>query len=404
MRETCRQPLLVIRGPFRWLWLAYVTSSLGDQFHLVALSWVVVQLTGSAASLGGVLTAGALPRALLMVFGGVVSDRAAPVRVLILLHLVRGGLSLTLAWLTAGGLLRMSSLYGIAALFGIAEAFSFPASTALVPLTVDADHVQPANAVLQGSVHVAAFAGPALAGLLLAWSGAAACFSVDAVSFALGAALLLGLPRTPAGRPSNAHASWTRELADGLRYVRSVPALRTLLSLNLVLSLTVSGPLIVGLAVLARARFASHASAFGTSLSAVAGGLLVGSLAAGRWRPRRPVEAFAGLVAGFGAGMASLTWAPTLSAAGLVLVAMGALAGVANVMVVSWIQTSVPSALLGRTMSLLLLTSVGLAPLSYAAAGLLATAGVAWLFLGAGATVLGACAVALVAVSLRRAA
>jgi hypothetical protein len=296
----------------------------------------------------------------------------------------------------------MSSLYTIAALFGMAEAFSFPASTALVPLTVAAERVQPANAVLQASVHVAAFAGPALAGLLLAWRGAAACFSVDAVSFALGAALLLALPRVTARRRSNSPASWKRELADGLRYVRGVPALRTLLSLNLVLSLTVSGPLIVGLAVLARVRFAAHVSAFGTSLSAVAGGLLVGSLAAGRWRPRRPVEAFAALVAGFGAGMASLTWAPSLSVAGLVLVAIGALAGVANVMVVSWIQTSVPPALLGRTMSLLLLTSVGLAPLSYAAAGVLATAGVAWLFVGAGATVLVACGVAFAAVSLRR--
>src|SRR5438477_4255289 len=65
-----------LRSPnYRLWWIGGTISLLGDQFYLVALQWLVLQLTGSAVVMGAIMRAGAVPRALLMLLGGAVSDR-----------------------------------------------------------------------------------------------------------------------------------------------------------------------------------------------------------------------------------------------------------------------------------------------------------------------------------------
>jgi MFS family permease len=176
---------LLRHGRFGRLWFAYTVSTLGSQFHLVALTWSVVRLVGSASALGAVLMVGALPRALLILAGGVVSDRFPPAFVLVSSQLVRALLSGALALLIANGVLIMPHLFAVAVLFGIAEAFSFPASSSLIPTIVGREFVQPANGILQGSAYVAGLLGPACAGWLLAARGAASCFAIDAASFVI---------------------------------------------------------------------------------------------------------------------------------------------------------------------------------------------------------------------------
>src|SRR5438067_7471827 len=70
-------------GHFRNLWLGGGVSALGDQFYLVALPWLVLQLTGSNLAVGTVLMCAAVPRAVLMLGGGAVSDRIAPRRIML---------------------------------------------------------------------------------------------------------------------------------------------------------------------------------------------------------------------------------------------------------------------------------------------------------------------------------
>lgn len=75
-----RHPLL---NPwFRKWWIGSTVSIAGDQFYLVALPWVVLQLTGSGLAMGTVLMTAAIPRALLMLLGGAITDRTSPRKVL----------------------------------------------------------------------------------------------------------------------------------------------------------------------------------------------------------------------------------------------------------------------------------------------------------------------------------
>src|SRR5512138_1066252 len=69
---------------FRNLWLGGAVSALGDQFYLVALPWLVLQLTGSNLAVGTVLMCAAIPRAVLMLGGGALSDLIAPRRIMMM--------------------------------------------------------------------------------------------------------------------------------------------------------------------------------------------------------------------------------------------------------------------------------------------------------------------------------
>src|SRR6476469_1903967 len=81
-RAPARSPL---RTPhFRNLWLGSTISYIGDQFYLVALPWLVLELTGSGLAVGSMLMVAAVPRAVLMLMGGAVTDRTAPRNILLI--------------------------------------------------------------------------------------------------------------------------------------------------------------------------------------------------------------------------------------------------------------------------------------------------------------------------------
>src|ERR1051325_11880685 len=118
---------------FRNLWIGGAVSALGDQFYLVALPWLVLQLTGSNLAVGTVLMCAAIPRAVLMLGGGAVSDRIAPRRIMLTTASTRPifvGAVGVLVWLHA---IHLWNLYVLAFAFGVADAFRLPAFQSLLP-------------------------------------------------------------------------------------------------------------------------------------------------------------------------------------------------------------------------------------------------------------------------------
>jgi len=67
---------------FRLLFMGSTISLLGDQFYFVAMPWLVLQQTGSAIKMGTIMMTGAIPRAVLMLMGGAVSDRSSPRKIM----------------------------------------------------------------------------------------------------------------------------------------------------------------------------------------------------------------------------------------------------------------------------------------------------------------------------------
>jgi MFS family permease len=178
-----RHPLF--NRDFRYLWIGNTVSGCGDQFFLVALPWLILQLTGSGAVLGGVMMVQAIPRAALMLIGGAVTDRVSPRKIMILTAASRTLLVAILAALVWTHHVDVWQLYVLSFFFGVADAFAAPAAQTLLPSLVGPAQLPAANALSQGTQQVAMLTVPAPAGIIIAAFGVAAAFSIDEICFVL---------------------------------------------------------------------------------------------------------------------------------------------------------------------------------------------------------------------------
>ncbi len=231
---------------------------LGDQFYLVALPWLVLQMTGSGLAVGTIMMAATIPRMVFLLVGGAVSDWLSPHKLMVASNAFR---SLVCAILTALVLLKAVSLWQLfvlAAAFGTLDAFFAPALKSFIPALLDDETLVAGNSLLQGSNMLAKFIGPSLAGFIIAVAGTAMAFALDTVSFIFVTACLL-LMRTKRVTPGSAEPKRTKLFAsilEGLRYTLREPAIRSLIILLGVIEFAFAGPLTVGLAALANSRFA----------------------------------------------------------------------------------------------------------------------------------------------------
>jgi len=370
---------------FRLLFSGETISLLGDQFHFVALAWLVLQLTGSGLAVGTVLMVAGIPRAIFILVGGAFADRASPRSVMLISNAVRGTFVGVLAILVLSGSAELWQLYVLAAVFGIVDAFFWPALSTIVPMLVPEDHLPAANALMQGSQQLTGLIGPALAGLLVAAVGTGLAFGIDAASFivAAGALVLIrsGRRHAPAEASREApRANVLGTIRSGVAFAWRDPAIRSLLLLSAALNFAINGPVSVGLAWLAHNRFEGGAAAFGIMLSAFGAGALVGAVVAGslgRIRELGWVTLGGSVVMGVALGL--IGFAPSVIVIMVLNLAIGLAVGLLNVRIVAWLQVRTPSDMIGRVMSLVMLGGLALSPLSLAAAGLLVDLGAATL-------------------------
>lgn len=390
---------------FRNLWIGATISLVGDQFYLVALPWLVLQLTGSSLLLGTILMVAAIPRAALMLLGGVIADRFSARRVLISTATARTLLVGAVAILTWSRVIHLWHIYLLTFAFGIADAFTLPAGPALIPTLVEPAQLQPANALMQGSAVMTQMIGPAPAGVLIRFWGVASALFFDALSFLAVIAALFKIPEPPkmphsaAGAP--ARPSVLHSIAEGLRVVRNDSALLFLMVLFAVLNFSIAGPVGIGLAVIAKFRFGS-AAIFGTFLSSFSAGMLVGMTLGGFVKqPRKRGLQFIAMAALCSLELIAIGLFPKFAVIASLLAVMGLGAGFVNVQFTTWIQLRVERAILGRVMSVLILAAVGLIPVSYAISGALAQWSLPILFITAGIILVVTCAIAFTAKAAR---
>ncbi|MFB6830549.1 MFS transporter [Streptomyces hydrogenans] len=352
----------------RWLG-AYTASTLGDSVFYLALSWAAVS-GGTPAQAGLVMAVAAVPRALLMLFGGVIADRLGPRRVVIASDTVRCLVTLGLAaslFLASPGLWALAA---VALVFGVVDALFLPAVGALPPRVADRDQLARVQG-MRGLAHrMGAVVGAPLGGLAIAVGGTATAFGVAGLLFALSLPLLAALRLRPLPREEEAREGTApRGLADGLRYLRGHPVLGPLMIVVLLSDLGFVGPLNVGLAVLSEQR-GWGASGIGWVLA----GFGVGAGGASLLLTVKGHVPRTGLVMGWtmvigAVSIGALAQLPRLAPAVLVALTIGLLAGLSGALCNALIQTECDPAYLGRVSAVAGLGSLGIAPLSFPLTG-----------------------------------
>ena len=153
-----RLPLFVplLGRDFRLMFTGESISLLGDQFHFVALAWLTLQLTGSGVALGTVLMAAAIPRAVFMLVGGAMSDRISPRSLMLISNALRTVVVAVVAALVLTGHAQLWQLYVLALIFGVVDAFFYPALNTIVPMLVSDQELPPANGLVQVMQQVSA--------------------------------------------------------------------------------------------------------------------------------------------------------------------------------------------------------------------------------------------------------
>jgi MFS family permease len=421
-----RVPMLAPLGgrDFRLVWAGESVSLFGDQFHIVALAALVLAMTGSGLALGAILLAASIPRGLFLLIGGALSDRIRPRDLALASNVVRAAVTTLIAGLVLGARVELWQLAAAGVVFGTVDAVFLAAINTLIPRLVPVDRLAAANALMLGTAQLMGTVGPAVAGFAVALVGPGAAFALDAASFAVAAVALWlvrggstatlvdgteptptpavaeviadprlesSAPELPGASAEAPRPSILTSIVAGTRTVLGEPVMRSIVIISTAANLAFTGPSVVGLPWLVLVHFDAGPVALGLVFAAFGAGSLVGVVAAGSLsRPRRLGLVVLSLVLLMGVGLAAVGLAPTVPVLALVSAMTGAISGYVNVVVIAWAQARSDPAMLGRTMSFLMLGGVIAAPLSLVIASAVIDTNATELFVLAGALVIAA--------------
>ena len=340
------------------------------QMGVVAQGWLVYTLTDSALALGLISAAWGFPLILFSLFGGMTADRVSKKKLILLTQGAVCLLSLTMAVLVAGGWIRFWHLIIGSVLSGTIMAFSLPARQAMIGEMVSNWELMNAVALNSGVMNVCRVVSPALAGLLLKQIGIPGVYWLIFASYSLGAVFLTRLKARPAPQ-AGPKTSKKEQLLSGLYYVRGQANLLVLMMIAFVAFIVVS-PYQMLMPVFARDVFRAGETGLGLLLSADGGGALVGSSLIsllGNFKRKGKLMLAGGMA--FSTFLILFSQSGSLKIACLFLLFASIGGSILSMLVMTLIMSVTPRDLLGRVMSLFIITW-GLTPFGMLPAGALA--------------------------------
>ncbi|MFF0339451.1 MFS transporter [Kribbella sp. NPDC004875] len=331
-------------------WLAGSTlSALGDTALFFALGWAATGIGPRVAAL--VLTGFTLPRAVLLLLGGVLGDRIGPRRLLLTCTAIVGACCFLLAAVigvrgVSAGLLLTTSV-----VVGTVDAFALPAAGVLPRLFVTDDQLPRAMAIRTSATQVITLAGGPISGLLVATLGLVGALTLDGLTFAVQFVVLFILKPPYDVTPQPAPV--LRSALDGLRLAVGDPVLRTILAVVALVAAFVLPVSSLCVPLLARSHAWTAGQAGFVVAGNVCGGLLVTVLVARFGTFDRP-----GIAGGLGcflaaAGIGGLTLAPSIPLAVTATVIQGLGVGLFTSHLAPVFVRSTPRSHLTRLQSLL---------------------------------------------------
>lgn len=350
-----------------------VISNVGTWMQRIAQDWLVLELSGkNPVALGIAASLQFLPTLFLTLWAGVLADRVDKRKLLIGVQSGMATCALVLGLLNVTGLVELWQVYLLCLVFGLFTAFDPPVRQSFVAEMVGRDHLANAVALNSSTFNLARIVGPAIAGVMIIWTGTGWVFLVNAVSTV---AVIIGLFRMNPGELHRTPVTSSKrgQLMAGLRYVRGRPDIIAVLVLVFCVS-TFAFTFFTTLAIAAANVFHREADGYGLLSTLLAVGSFSGALLAVRRSTRRKPGLTLLVGAGFVFGLFEVLAGvmPTYLLFGLALipcgVAMMTFMNTAN----STLQLSVAPEMRGRVMALYMLVFIGGNPIGAPMTGWLA--------------------------------
>lgn len=333
---------------FRLYFAGQLLSTVGTFMQTLANGWLVLELTGRSDRLGVAVGLQFAPLLLLGLFTGVIADKFDNRRLLMGASILSATIALAQTYVVASDRVTIAWIYVFALAFGLIGAIERPAMQAIVFELSGADRL-PSAIAINGTIQTTGrLLGPGIAGLLIDRSGVEVCFLLNSVSFA-AVVIALALLRDDEMQRRPLLTRTAGQMREGLRYIRSQPAVLQPLVIMLVVGL-ISYNFQTTIPALIKFAFDRGAGAIGalqsiSAIGSVAGGYIVAGL--------KPSWRFFGLAsAAFGAGLLAMGGSPNFAVLLIVCVPTGVASAFFTTMNVAVIQQATEPAMQGRVMGL----------------------------------------------------
>ncbi|MDA1887039.1 MFS transporter [Bacillus cereus group sp. BY105LC] len=363
--EGSGKPLLKNTN-FLFLWAATLFSSFALAFFTFSQTWYIAKTLNLEASLGVVFVALSVPRLVFMIIGGAVADKFPKKNIMFYSNIVRAILVATiLTWFIVGDVtLYTFALFAL--FFGLADAFFWSADGSILPELVEKSRLTQANSLTQMTNQASVILGPVLGGILIKFTNYETIFSITILLLIVAAILVQKIQFTMPEQQNTDKGMFT-SIKEGILYVKESPFLSTFLICSAFLNLFLIGPMQVGFPLFVKNVLHGDSLQFSYLEASVGGGMAIGAVIVGLKNINRRRGLFCIIMMLLsGVFFLSINFSTVLWQALLAGMFYGITIAMAIVPLMAMIQSTVKEEMMGRVMSLLMLSSMGFIPLSYA--------------------------------------
>lgn len=368
-------------------WGSVAISQTGGFFATLALPWLVLSISNNDPLMTSIVVAlNSLPYAVFILFGGALTDRFSPLRLLLITRVIFFLVMICLAVLVYMEYTPFWLLASFALALGTLAAFGIPASESLLPSILPESALGAGNAVIIGTTYLAQIFGPLLAGGLL-WLGrnlhGASAASVDyvSVSFALGLnafSTLLALGLMLLIRPNKIACNVKKGnlfqlVWQGLLFCWQDRGIRIVLAYLCLISFFLQGPLATILPILSKVKLGLSEPEYGSLYAMIGIGTLIGAGIAAFLKPNPYTLGKWVLCCDCVSGLCLylLSNSAQMMTSSVLLLTVGCMSGFIMIAGITWFQQRTPNHLIGRVMSILMFVILGLSPISATLTGFL---------------------------------
>ncbi|AOM08006.1 MFS transporter [Bacillus cereus] len=363
--EGSGKPLLKNTN-FLFLWAATLFSSFALAFFTFSQTWYIAKTLNLEASLGVVFVALSVPRLIFMIVGGAVADKFPKKNIMFYSNIIRAILVATiLTWFIVGDVtLYTFALFAL--FFGLADAFFWSADGSILPELVEKSRLTQANSLTQMTNQASVILGPVLGGILIKFTNYETIFSITILLLIVAAILVQKIQFTMPEQKDTDKGMFT-SIKEGILYVKESPFLSTFLICSAFLNLFLIGPMQVGFPLFVKNVLHGDSLQFSYLEASVGGGMAIGAVIVGLKNINRRRGLFCIIMMLLsGIFFLAINFSTVLWQALLAGIFYGITIAMAIVPLMAMIQSTVKEEMMGRVMSLLMLSSMGFIPLSYA--------------------------------------
>jgi MFS family permease len=379
-----KESLLIFRNrSFLLFWLSGWLTSLGDSIFIIALTWLLIEETGSPLVVGTYLFVVGITKLIFILVGGIITDRYDGRNLMIYSNLIRAVLILILVGISLTDMFHIGLVYLLGAIFGGVDSIAEPAGISCRTRIVKKEQYTQSMSLLMMAGNVSAVVGPMIGAGLVAIGSTQIAILINALTFILSV-LLLANVKFEKFEKATKENTILKDVKEGFHYFIQTPIILTMAVFAFFANSAV-GAALISIPFLANER-GFGVEGFGLMNTGIGVGSAVGAILFSLWTIRNPKPYMTLMVCLFqGIVIILIGFTHQLWLFVVLFALLGMHETAVNVIAPSVNHTIIPRKLFGRVISVMILVMSGSVPISQAVAGwMMESASAARVFIGGG--------------------